>query len=304
MSAAAAGGQSGHKRLRSSEGQDNTTHAGSRGGAGPGPSAASPPPSSYTCVTDSFRAAAVTACTKAVYKLTGAKKKAYGFKQSVATLEKHMAEGTVPVTLRVELPKAYKSHVGSPSMEAVACVNNLQKRLISDSLEVKREKQALAESEFSNPMAVFEREYSELVHCDKLPPDLLETAKAVFKDQGEVFRFAWIKADADFADKAEQKAASRTAAAEAAAQANMEIEALPSRELIEDLVTKRVAAALMKERAHASTSAPATAGGGDGKGKAKSKAKPDSAQRGTQGSNKGKQKPKQHAKGQKNASRK
>ena len=304
MSAAAASGQPGNKRPRSSEGQDNNPHAGSRGGAGSGPSAASPPPSSFTCVADSFRAGAVTACTKAVYKLTGLAKKAYGLKQSVATLEKHLAEGSVPVTLKVQLPKAYEAHVGAASMEAVACVHTLQKRLVSDSLEAKKEKLALAESELANPFVVFEREYKELVHVDKLPPDLHETAEAVFKDQGDVFRFAWIKAEADLAGKSEQIAATRTAAAEAAAQASMEIEALPSRELIVDLVNKQVAAALKKERAHASTSAAASAGGGNGKAKAEAKAKPDNAQGGTSGSNKGKQKPKKHANGPKNAPRK
>ena len=153
-------------------------------------------------------------------------------------------------------------------------------------------------------MAVFEREYTELAHLSMLEPDLLETAKAVFKDQGDVLKFAWIKAKAELAGKAEHNAATRTAAAEAQAQANMEIEALPSRELIEDLVNKRVAAALKKERAHASSSASASAGSGDGKAKGKTKAKPDSAQGGTQGNNKGKQKPKKNAKGPKNAPRK
>ena len=210
----------------------------------------------------------------------------------------------MPVTLRVQIPTAYESHVGPPSMEVVASVNSLQKRLLSDSIEAKKEKLAAAERELANPMAVFEREYTELAHLSMLEPDLLETAKAVFKDQGDVFKFAWIKAKAELAGKAEHNAATRTAAAEAQAQANMEIEALPSRELIEDLVNKRVAAALKKERAHASSSASASAGSGDGKAKGKTKAKPDSAQGGTQGNNKGKQKPKKNAKGPKNAPRK
>ena len=84
----------------------------------------------------------------------------------------------------------------------------------------------------------------------------------------------------------------------------MEIEALPSRELIEDLVQKRVAAALQKERARGSASATASAGGGnDGKAAAKAKANPDPAHGGAFGGNKGK-KPKKHTKGSKNANRK
>jgi hypothetical protein len=41
-----------------------------------------------------------------VYKLTVAKKKAVGYKQSVVTLEKAWEEGTVPKTLKVQLPSA------------------------------------------------------------------------------------------------------------------------------------------------------------------------------------------------------
>ena len=93
MSAAAATSQPGNKRQRSSEGQDTQLQAGSRGGAGSGPSAASLPPQRFMCVSDSFRSSGVTACTKAVYSLLGAKKKAVGLKQGVATLEKCLAEG-------------------------------------------------------------------------------------------------------------------------------------------------------------------------------------------------------------------
>ena len=305
MSAAAASGQPGNKRHRSSEGQDNTTHAGSRGGAGSGPSAASPPPSRFTCVTDSFREAAVTACTKTVYKLKGLAKKAFGFRQSVASLEKALADGTVPTTLKVQLPKAYELHVGSASHEVSACVSALEKELLVESLEAKRVKQATAESELADPIDLFKREYCELVLLPQLPADLKAKAEAVWEEQVDVFKFEWLKAQADLARKAEQAAATRSAAAEAQAQTSMEIEALPSRELIEDLVQKRVAAAIQKEHARASTSATASAGsGGDGKAKAKSKANPEPAHGGAPGSDKGKQTPKKHAKGSKNANRK
>jgi hypothetical protein len=204
----------------------------------------------------------------------------------------------------VQVPKAYETHVGPASVEVTACISKLEKQLLSESLEARKEAQVLAESELSNPMVAFEREYGELVHHDKLPDDLLGTAKAVMADQGLVFKFAWIRAKAQLESKAEQNAATRTATAEARAQADMEVETLPSRELIQDLVNKQVAAALKKERAQASASASASAGGGnDGKAKAKSKAKPDSAQGGARGGYKGKQKPKQQPNAQKNAQR-
>lgn len=305
MSAAAASGQPGNKRPRSSEGQDNTTHAGSRGGAGSGPLAASPPPSRSTCVTDSFREAAVTACTKTVYKLKGLAKKAFGFRQSVASLEKALADGDVPVTLKVQLPKAYELHVGAASQKVSACVSALQIELLKESLEAKKVKQAAAESELADPDELFKREYCELVLLPQLPDDLAVKAKAVWEDQVQVFQFEWLKAKADLARKSEQASASRMAAAEAQAQASMEIEALPSRELIDDLVQKRVAAALQKERARAQTSATASAGSGnDGKAKAMSKADADPTHGGASGSNKGKKKSKKRAKGSKNANRK
>ncbi len=301
MSAAAATSQPGNKRQRSSEGQDNT-HAGSRGGAGTSPSAASPPPPRFTCVSDSFRASAVTACTKAVYKLTVAKKKAVGYKQSVVTLEKAWEEGTVPKTLKVQLPSAYELHVGPASAEVLARITALERQMHMESLEAKKEKQAAAEREIASPLAVFEREYKELVRSEELPPELLATAMSVGQDQAQVFTFEWIKAQALLAEKSEQAAAARTAAAEKAAQTDAEMEAFPSRELIQDLVDKRVAAAL---RARQSSGASASAGGGTaGKAKAQAKAKSGSTQGGASGSGKGKQKPKQQAKAPKNAQRK
>ena len=210
----------------------------------------------------------------------------------------------MPKTLKVHVPAAYGIHVGPPSMEVAARVSALEKQLLRDSIEGKKEKLVLAESELANPMQAFTNEYKELALVDKLPPELLGEAKAVLTAQGSVFKFAWIQAQAKLADKAEQTAATRTAAAEAQAQTSMEIEALPSRELIEDLVTRRVAAAV-KELARVSTNASASAGSGNGgNAKAKAKAAPASAQGGASGSNKGKQKPKQNAKDPKNAPRK
>lgn len=305
MSAAAASGQSGNKRQRSSEGQYNQTHAGSRGGAGSGPSAASPPPTRFTCVTDSFRASAVEACTKAVYKLTGAAKKAHGFKQSVASLEIALAEGAVPKTLKVQLPKAYETHVGAPSTEVARLVSDLEKQMLIESIGAKKEKLGIATRDLAQPMALFEAEYGERVFSSQLPADLKTEAKAVGEAQAKVFRLEWIQAQARLADKAEQISATRTAAAEAQAQASMEIEALPGRELIEDLVKKSVAAALKTERARASASATASAGGGnDGKAKATPKADSDAAKGGAFGGKKGKPKSKKQSKAQKNAPRK
>lgn len=305
MSAAAATSQPGNKRPRSSEGQDNSTHAGCRGGAGSGPSAASSPPSRPTCVTDSFREVAVKACAKAVYKLTGAAKKAYGFKQSVATLEAALAEGTVPKTLKVQVPKAYEAHVGAPSSEVARRVSDLEKQMLSESLEAKKAKQVLAERDLSAPMAVFEQMYKELVHASHLPAELLDEAKAVMADQAKVFQFEWVQAQAKLAEKAEQATANRTAAAEAEARAGMEIEALPSRELIEDLVDKRVAKAVKSELARASANATASAGAGnEGKAKGNLKANPNPAQGRTSGSKKGGKKPNKQPKGPKNAHRK
>ena len=301
MSAAAARGQSGNKRLRSSEGQDNTTHAGSRGGAGSSPLAASPPPPRSTCVSDTFREAAVAACTKTVYKLKGLAKKAHGFSQSVASLEKALADGVVPVTLRVQIPKAYELHVGTTSQNVSACVSALQEELLKESLEAKKAKQAAAASELADPDGMFKREYNESVLLSQLPSDLRVKAEAVWRDQADVFKFEWLKAQTEMASKAEQAAATRMAAAESQAQTNMEIEALPSRELIEDLVSKRVAAELQKLRANASASATAPAGSGTN---GKAKANPDPAHGGPFGSGKGKKKSKKHAKASKNANRK
>lgn len=303
MSAAAATSQPGNKRQRSSEGQDTQLQAGSRGGAGSGPSAASLPPQRFMCVSDSFRSSGVTACTKAVYSLLGAKKKAVGLKQGVATLEKCLAEGTVPRTLKVQLPQSFGSNGESVTPAVTAFVSALEVELLKESLKVKREKQAHYEQEIADPLATFEREYKELVCFSKLPPDLAAKATEVGKDQSSVFNFEWIKATAAIAAKVEQAEAARTAAAEKAAQSEMELSALPSGELIKDLVAKQVAADL-RARDKAAKAQAAAKSGNAGKAKAQAKAQASSTQGGTSGGGKGKQTPKHQAKAPKNAQRK
>ncbi len=304
MSAAAATSQPGNKRPRSSEGQDNHSQAGSRGGAGSGPSSASLPPERFTCVLDSFRSSAVTACTGTVYKLTTAAKKAASLKAGIEKLEKCRVEGTVPKTLTVQIPESHDLH-GVPVTPGIsACVSALEKELLKESLQAKREKLAAVDTELADPMAAFEREYNELVCFSKLPPELAPKAQSVWRDQSEVFKYEWIKASAAMAAKAELANAARTAAAEKAAQSDMELAALPSGELIKDLVAKQIAAALKAERSRASSSASAAAGGGNaGKAKANAKAQTNSTQGGASGGGKGKQKPKPKAKAPKNAQR-
>ena len=232
-------------------------------------------------------------------------RKATGLKESVETLEKCRVDGTVPKTLKVQLPKSYDLHTVPETPAISACVSALQTELLKESLKAKLEKQAAYEKELADPIAAFEREYKELVCFSKLPPDLAPKARSVWQDQCDVFKYEWIKASAAIAAKAEVAHATRTAAAEKAAQSNMELDALPSRELIQDLVAKQVAAALKAERARASSSAPAAAGGKNaGKAKAKAKAQAGSTQGGASGGGKGKQKSKPHAKAPKNTQRK
>ena len=119
----------------------------------------------------------------------------------------------------------------------------LEVELLKESLKVKREKQAHYEQEIADPLATFEREYKELVCFSKLPPDL---ARKPQKSGNTRARFSTSsdKATAAIAAKVEQAEAARTAAAEKAAQSEMELSALPSGELIKDLVAKQVAADL------------------------------------------------------------
>ena len=133
-----------------------------------------------------------------------AKKKAVGLKQGVATLEKCLAEGTVPRTLKVQLPQSFGSNGESVTPAVTAFVSALEVELLKESLKVKREKQAHYEQQIADPLATFEREYKELVCFSKLPPDLAAKATEVGKDQSSVFNFEWIKATAAIAAKVEQ----------------------------------------------------------------------------------------------------
>ena len=214
-----------------------------------------------------------------------------------------MAEGTVPRTLKVQLPQSFGSNGESVTPAVTAFVSALEVELLKESLKVKREKQAHYEQEIADPLATFEREYKELVCFSKLPPDLAAKATEVGKDQSSVFNFEWIKVTAAIAAKVEQAEAARTAAAEKAAQSEMELSALPSGELIKDLVAKQVAADL-RARDKAAKAQAAAKSGNAGKAKAQAKAQASSTQGGTSGGGKGKQTPKHQAKAPKNAQRK
>jgi hypothetical protein len=291
MSTAAIAGQSGTHAV---SGRGNDVHGqGSRGGARNSVSAAPPPNSSITCAFDSLlqEAAAIRSLTTAA-AINGLKK-TNALEETISKLELHSEEGSIPKTLLVVLPKAFSILNGDLSSGVVAAKAALEKELLESAIVQRKSELAAAISATVDPLSAFVGDFKKAISYDSLPRDLKIEADKVIRAQSSLLQLQWLQAKANEQSKSEQAGLDRIRKAEAEAAKAMELEQMPTRQLLDDLVKKQVAAAL-KAHNKASSSVdpnpnPNPNGGGQAKGGVgKKKGKKGNPKANTSNSNKGK----------------
>lgn len=256
-------------------------------------SAAPPPNSSITCVFDSFthEAAAIRSSITAA-AINGLKKK-IALEETISKLELHSEEGSIPKTLLVVLPKAFSILNGDLSSEVVAAKAALEKELLLSAIAQRKSELTTAIDATVDPLSAFAGDFKKAICYDSLPRDLRAEADKVLKAQTSVLQLQWIQAQASVQSKTEQAELDRIRKAEAEAARAMELEQMPTRQLLDDLVKKQVAAAL-KAHNKASSSVdphpnPNPNGAGQAKGGVgKKKGKKGNPNANTSNSNKGK----------------
>lgn len=242
MSTAANAGQSG-THANSGRG-DNVHGQGSRGGPRNSVSAAPPPNNSITCASDSFTEAAGSIRRLVTAAAINALKKKKALEITISKLELSLTEGSTPKTLLVELPKAYSIQNGDLSATVVAAKVKLERAMLEDAIEHRKSELTAAIGATVDPLTAFVSDFKKAIFYDQLPRDLKADADKVLKAQSSLLSLQWLQAKANEQCKAEQAELDRIRKAEAEAARAMELEQMPTRQLLDDLVKKQVAAAI------------------------------------------------------------